>query len=93
MISFPPKFLLKIVKAVRSLEEGVGIMSIIIQQPYAHLEKELSKTFKGQKDVQVIVNRRYGERRKRPKYVAIDCRKADQRRTKVVYSSVLLIKS
>ena len=79
MMDFVPKFLQKIVKAVLPSKEEAGIMSIIIQRPYAHLEKELTKTFEGQKDVQVIVDRRYAERRKTQQdveYRASSCRQA-----------------
>jgi len=54
-------------------------MSIIIRQPYAHLEKELTKTFKGQKDVQVILDKRYSERRKTQQDVEVERRHADRR--------------
>ena len=82
MKSLLPQFLLRIFKAVPPSEEGTGIMSIVIRQPYAHLEKELTKTFKGQEDVQVIVDKRYGERRKTQQDVDAERRKAYRRRKK-----------
>ncbi len=78
-MNFPPKFLLRIAKAVPPPEEGAGIMSIIIRQPYAHLEKELRRAFKGEKDVKVIVDRRDGERRTTQQAVEIERRRADRR--------------
>ncbi len=76
-------FQVKISKEVHSLKKGLGIKSVIvIRQPYAHLEKELRAVFKGQDDVKVILDRRYGERRKRMKAVAADRRKSDQRTPK-----------
>ena len=42
-------------------EEEAGIMSIIIQRPYSHLGKELRSVFKGEKDVKIIVDRRFDE--------------------------------
>ena len=77
-----PGFLLKIAKGSKQADEGPGKMSIIISQRYAHLEEELSKTFKGQKDVKVIVDRRYGERRSSVEPVVKERRRADWRRTK-----------
>ncbi len=56
-------FLLRIVKATASPEKETRRMSIIIQRPYAYLKEELRRAFKGQKDVKIIVDRRYGERR------------------------------
>jgi len=70
---------LKIVKAVPTPEEEAGIMSIIIQRPYSHLEKELRRVFKGEKDVKVIVDRRYGERQPTQQTVEIERRQADRR--------------
>jgi len=73
---------MRIAKKAYLPEEGAGIMTIVVRQPYARLEKELCSAFKGQEDVRVILDRRCGERRKRPKAVAIECRKADRRRPK-----------
>ncbi len=78
----PPDFKLKIAKEVHSPEEGPGITSIIIRQPYAHLEKELSSAFKGEEDVKVIVDGRYVERRKSRQAVEIERRRAGRRRPK-----------
>ena len=79
MKSLLSQFLLRILKGVSPSEEGTGSMSIIIRQPYAHLEKELTKTFKGQKDVQVILDKRYSERRKTQQDVEVERRHADRR--------------
>lgn len=81
-MSFLPKFLLKIVKAVPTSEEKVGIMSVIIQRPYSHLEKELRSVFKGEKDVKIIVDRRFDERRTSQKAVEVERRHAEQRQPK-----------
>jgi hypothetical protein len=81
-MSLVPKFLLKIIKpAATSGEEG-AIMSIIIQRPYSHLEKELRSVFKGEKDVKIIVDRRFGERRKSQQAVEVERRLVDQRQPK-----------
>ena len=85
-----PGFLLKIAKATSSLEGGPGVMSIIIRQPYAFLEKELRSAFEGQEDVKVIVDRRYGERRTRTQAIESERRHADQRGPKEELVEVLL---
>jgi len=85
-----PQFLLRIFKAVPPSEAGAGIMSIIIRQPYAQLEEELTQTFKGQKDVQVIVDRRHAEQRTKQQHVDAERRQADRRRTKEEVVSVVL---
>jgi hypothetical protein len=81
-MELPPGFLLKIAKATRSLEERPGMMSIIIRRPYSHLEKELCKTFEGQEDVRVIVDRRHGERRTNIVPVEMEHRRTNRRNPK-----------
>ena len=49
-----PGLLLRIARATNPPEGGAGMMSIIIQRPYAHLEEELRRAFKGQEDVKVL---------------------------------------
>ncbi len=78
-MSFLAKFLLKIAKAVPTSEEKAGIMSIIIQRPYFQLEKELHSVFEGEKDVKIIVDRRFDERRTTQQVVEVERRDADQR--------------
>jgi hypothetical protein len=63
-------------------EESAGMMTVVVMRPYARLEKELRSVFKGQEDVKVISDKRYGERRKRLQAVTKECRKDDRRRPK-----------
>ncbi len=79
-MKLPHDFLMRIAKKAHLSVEGAGIMTIVIKQPYAHLEKELQSAFKEQEDVNVILDRRYGERRKKERAVAIERRKAGRRR-------------
>lgn len=71
---------MKIVKKAYMSEGELGNMTVVIRRPYTHLEKELNSAFKGQEDVKVILDRRYGERRKRSQAVAKERRKAGRRR-------------
>ena len=80
-VRLPVEFLLKIAKATPA-ERGPNELSIVIRRPYAHLEEELRETFQGQKDVQVIVDKRYDERRVKLESVEIDRRRTDRRRGK-----------
>ena len=57
-------------------------MSIIIHRPYAHLEDELREAFEGQEDVNLIVDRRDGERRTSQQPVSVERRRGDRRRPK-----------
>ncbi len=63
-------------------EESAGMMTIVIQRPYARLEKELRNAFKGENNVKVILDRRSGERRKSKKEVETERRMAERRRPK-----------
>ena len=81
-MSLPPKFHIKINKAVLLPEEEAGIMTIVIMQPYVYLEKGLRSAFKGEKDVKIILDRRCEERRERRQAVALDRRKVGRRRPK-----------
>jgi hypothetical protein len=78
--AFMPKLTMKIVKKAHLSEGGAGIMTVVIMRPYTHLEKELNNAFKGQENVKVILDRRYGERRKRSQAVAKERRMAGRRR-------------
>ena len=89
-MSSPPKFTMRIAKKAHLSEEEAGIMTIVVQQPYAHLERELRSAFKGQEDVKVIVDRRSGERRTSQQPVAMECRQADRRSPKVELVEVLI---
>ncbi len=75
-------FQLRITKATASAGQGSGTMCIIIRRPYAHLGEEIRRTFKGQKDVRVVVDRRYGERRLGQQPVVVERRRADRRKSK-----------
>jgi hypothetical protein len=57
-------------------------MNIIVLRPYAYLVTELHKVFKSQEDVEVKVDRRYGERRTRKEPCSYEHRQADRRSTK-----------
>lgn len=75
----PAGFLLRIAKATQRPNEEYRRMDIIIRQPYAHLEEELHKTFEGQKDVSVILDRRHNHRRTCTKPVPNDRRQSGRR--------------
>ncbi len=89
-MSFLPKFLLKIVKAVPTSEEKAGTMTIIIQRPYSQLEKELHSVFKGEKDVKIIVDRRFDERRTTQQAVEVERRYAEQRQPNLEFIKAVI---
>jgi hypothetical protein len=77
-----PDFLLSIAKAAVPPERHPGSMCIIIRRPYTHLENELRRTFKGQEDVKIVVDKRHGERRVSQQPISEDRRLADRRKKK-----------
>lgn len=79
---FVPVLLQKILKAASRPEERPGVSYVIIRRPYAHLEDELGRTFERQKDIKVVVDRRYAERRTRQRPIPLERRQADRRRPK-----------
>ncbi len=87
---FPLDFLLKIARAGTAFEHGNEKMFIIVLRPYNLLEDELRETIKGQEDVQVIVDRRYGERRTSRQAVEVERRLSEQRRPKEGIVDVVL---
>ena len=87
---FPLDFLLKIAKADTAFEHGSEKMFIIVLRPCTNLEDELRQTFAGQEDVQVILDRRYGERRTSQQAVEVERRRSDQRRPKEGIIDVVL---
>ena len=89
-MSILPQFLLRIGKETPLLEQGAGAMTIVLQRPYARLEKELRSTFVGHEGVKVMVDRRYGERRLTEQPVSVERRRADRRTQKDELLHVLL---
>ena len=85
-----PEFLLKVVQAIRPPEEGPGMMSIIVRRPFKHLEKDLRSAFGEQGDVDIIVDRRYSERRGRVQPYEVEHRQIERRRPKEEIAEVLV---
>jgi len=85
-----PEFLLAIATRTSPPEKGAGAMTIIVQRPYARLEKELRSTFAGQKGVTVIVDRRHAERRRKVEPLPLERRHGDRRRSKEQLLEVLV---
>jgi hypothetical protein len=82
--------LLLITKDVHPTEKGPREMLIVIQRPYSHLREELVTTFKGQSEVNVIVDRRRGDRRVKAEPFQIEQRRADRRSLKEKMVEVLI---
>ena len=81
-MSIPSGFLLSVISSISTSNKKTGKMSIIVLRPYALLVTELHKVFKSQEDVEVKVDRRYGERRTRKAPFSYEHRRADRRSPK-----------
>ena len=72
-------FLLRIQKSKMLTKGSTEGMNILVQRPHSHLADDLKKVYEDQKNVSIIVDRRYGERRKESMPVGFDCRVTDRR--------------
>jgi len=82
MTESAPGFLLHVVRVADRLHHNPGRMLLIVRGPYAHLEDRLRRLFEGRHDVEVILDRRRGERRTRSQANQPERRRADRRTPK-----------
>jgi hypothetical protein len=54
-------------------------MYVVLRRPYTYLRDGLRRAFEGQEEVQVILDRREGERRQASRPVPSDRRRSDRR--------------
>lgn len=66
----------------RPVDGNPGKVHIIVPQARAYLATLLAEAFQGRKDVEVIVDRRHGERRTRKGSAAMERRWAERRQVK-----------
>jgi hypothetical protein len=62
-------------------DSGDRRIYVIVPRTQAYLADLLTKAFEGRTDIEVLVERRRGQRRAQPKVVSSDRRRADRRRT------------
>ena len=79
---FTPGFALHLLSVTQGLRHNPGRMLLIVRRPYAHLEDRLHRAFEGREDVQVVLDRRRGERRGRSLTVQPERRRAERRARK-----------
>ena len=82
MTESAPGFLLHVVRVADGLHHNPGRMLLIVRGPYAHLEDRLRRLFEGRHDVEVILDRRRGQRRARSQADQPERRRADRRTPK-----------
>lgn len=62
--------------------ENPGAVHIIVPRARAYLAELIAEAFEGREDVEIIVDKRHGERRTRNVAVAVERRRAERRRPK-----------
>jgi len=72
-------FLLRILKPKEVATKSTEEMNIVVRRPHSHLAENLRDIYKDQDQVNIIVDRRHGDRRQKSKPVKQDCRVADRR--------------
>ncbi len=72
-------FLLRIQKTRMPVQESSGEMNILVRRPHAYMADELRKLYEDQEQVNIIVDRRYGNRRQESNPVNKDCRSLERR--------------
>lgn len=80
---------LRMAKATSQTEQMPGTMSIVIKRQYAHLEKELRRAF-SQQSVNIVVDRRFGQRRSSEKCVDNERRRKDRRRPQEAFIEAII---
>lgn len=72
-------FLLRIQKSKEVATQSTKEMNIVVRRPHSHLAENLRNIYKDQEHVNIIIDRRYGQRRQNSKPVNRDCRVTDRR--------------
>lgn len=70
-----------------------GKIYIIVPRPYAYLGDLLAKAFERREDVEILVDRRHGERRTLQQPVALERRQAQRREAKGEVIEVVIRRS
>ena len=78
-MEFTPTFVLTVLGMTEGSGHNPARMRLIVKRPYAHLEDRLRRAFEEREDVEVIVDRRRGQRRMSDRPVQAEQRRTDRR--------------
>src|SRR5260370_37195889 len=81
-MGFIPQFVLSILGVTEGQGHRPARMRMIVRRPYAYLESRLRRAFEGRDDVDIISDRRRGERRAGARPVQKERRQGERRMTK-----------
>lgn len=86
LTEFVPVFFLSILGVTAGYNPGSGPnparIRLVLRRPYAYLENRVRQMFEGRADVEVIVDRRRGERRRGDRPVPEERRRAGRRKSR-----------
>ncbi len=80
-MGFIPQFVLSILGVTEAQGHRPARMRMVVRRPYAFLESRLRRTFEGRGDVDIISDRRRGERRAGARPVQQERRQSERRTT------------
>ena len=75
-------FIMRMLKSLKPSTRSAGETIVVVHGPFASLIPDLLNVFKGDRDVQVIADRRSGERRTKNEPVSLDRRRTERRERK-----------
>jgi len=81
-MSFAPAFIVSLFGVTEELGHNPAKMRLIVRRPYAHLEERLRRAFEGRDDVEIVIDRRRGERRMSVRPFPLERRHGDRRTSK-----------
>jgi hypothetical protein len=81
-MEFTPTFALTVLGMTEGSGHNPAGMRLIVKRPYAHLADRLRRAFQEREDVEVIIDRRRGQRRMSDRPVQAEQRRTDRRTSK-----------
>ena len=81
-MGFIPQFVLSILGVTEGRGPGPARIRMIVRRPYAYLESRLRRAFEGRDDVDIVSDRRRGERRAGARPAQKERRQGERRMTK-----------
>jgi hypothetical protein len=75
-------FMMRMLKSLKPSTRAAGQTIVVVHQPFISVIPDLLKVFKGNRDVQVIADRRSAESRTKEEPVSLDSRRTERRERK-----------
>jgi len=82
-------FMMRMLKSLKPSTRAAGQTIVVVHRAFVSLIPDLLNVFKGDPDVQVIADRRCGERRTKKEPVSLDRRRTERRERKAELLEVI----